>query len=188
MQLYIGFTVYCGLKMILIMYICLSAVMNSTILMLFEKYRILWNLFNEYRVIVTDNNNNNAIPLPWNHIMEISAATLHTWKQSISLSCHQSLHLLLMSSLTFSPLSPYFPPLFPSLSLRLSCVIKLTLAWTRCVIGNFRVSPALPLNDNLISPAAGPVSNDHLHLHLEWLAKGDREGCVCVCVEVQGVW
>ena len=95
------------------------------------------------------------------------------------MSFHHSLHLPLMSSLTsFSSFSP-------SVSLVFS---KPTLAWTRCVIGNFRVSPALPLNDNLISPAAGPVSNDHLHLHLEWLAKGDKGMWAPVCVRVQGVW
>ncbi len=86
---------------------------------------------------------------------------------------HHSLHLPLMSSLTSASSSP---------SSRLSCVLKPTLAWTRCVIGNLRASPALPLNDNLISPAAGPVSSVHLHLHLEWLAKGDKDTPVWISV------
>lgn len=40
---------------------------------------------------------------------------------------------------------------------RSSCVPGLTLAWMRCVTGNFRVSLALHY-DNLISSAGRPVS------------------------------
>ena len=82
---------------------------------------------------------------------------------------------IIPSHLLFSPPPP------PCLSLPRSSQPP---AWPKCVIGNFSASPPplpLPWQPHLSASRLPTITP---HLHLEWVAKGDKGVCVCVCVRV----